>query len=292
MNQQSLSANTSPLAHSNFIVRDGIKLHHLDWGNHGRHPVVLVHGSRLHAHVWNHFGRQFKDRYHIIALDQRGHGDSGWASGDCYQLEDFYHDLRTVVEARGLSRFTLIGHSLGGRVSMLYAHRHPETLERLVLVDITPGRPAAAPGADLSRIAETPSPRDFESPQAAAAYLAQLMSRAPHHMVEESVRYGMRKTDNGAYTWKYDPVLAHRRGGAAAALDFWSVVRSIPTPTLLQYGSHSNVVTPELAARMAATMPHCTVERIEGAGHALFTDQPEAFAASVERFLSTGQPAP
>ncbi len=57
-------------------------------------------------------------------------------------MENFYQDLRAVVEARGLSRFTLIGHSLGGRVSMLYAHRHPELLERLVLVDITPGRPA------------------------------------------------------------------------------------------------------------------------------------------------------
>ena len=69
-------------------------------------------------------------------------------------------------------------------------------------------------------------------------------------------------------------------------MDLWSAVKSIPTPTLLQYGSHSNVVSRELAARMAETMPRCTVERIEGAGHGLFTDQPEAFAESVERFLA------
>ena len=69
-------------------------------------------------------------------------------------------------------------------------------------------------------------------------------------------------------------------------MDLWSVVESIPTPTLLQYGSHSNVVNRELAARMAETMPRCTVERIEDAGHGLFTDQPEAFAESVERFLA------
>lgn len=135
---------TSTSAESRFVVRDDLKLHHLDWGNHGRHPIVLVHGSRLHAHVWNHFSRRFRDRYHIIALDQRGHGDSGWGAQDGYQMENFYQDLRAVVEARGLSRFTLIGHSLGGRVSMLYAHRHPDLVERMVLVDITPGRPAAA----------------------------------------------------------------------------------------------------------------------------------------------------
>jgi len=291
MNPPPLSSTTPHHAHSHFVVRDGLKLHHLDWGNHGRHPVVLVHGSRLHAHVWNHFSRRFKDRYHVIALDQRGHGDSAWGNGDSYEVEDFYQDLRTVVQARGLSRFTLIGHSLGGRVSMLYAQRHPETLERLVLVDITAGRPATPPGADLSRIAETPSPRNFDSPETAAAYLAKLMVLAPLHMVEESAHHGVRKTDSGEYTWKYDPVLAHRRGRASAALDFWNVVRAIPTPTLLQYGSHSNVVSPELAAQMAATMPRCTVERIERAGHALFTDQPEAFAASVERFLNTDHPA-
>ena len=68
-------------------------------------------------------------------------------------------------------------------------------------------------------------------------------------------------------------------------MDLWSAVKSIPIPTLLQYGSESNVVNSELATRMGETMPRCTVERIDGAGHGLFTDQPEAFAASVERFL-------
>src|SRR5262245_43544037 len=124
---------------SQFVVRNAVKLHHLDWGDHGLHPIVLLHGSRLHAHVWNHCCRRVSDRYHIIALDQRGHGESGWAGQDGYQMERFYEDLRAVVEARKLPRFTLIGHSLGGRVSMLYAHRHPDRLERLVLVDITPG---------------------------------------------------------------------------------------------------------------------------------------------------------
>src|SRR5262252_8560503 len=109
---------------SQFVVRNAVKLHHLDWGNHGLHPIVLVHGSRLHAHVWNHFSRRFSDRYHVIALDQRGHGDSAWDTGGSYQIEDFYEDLRAVVEAKQLTRFTLIGHSLGGRVSMLYASRH------------------------------------------------------------------------------------------------------------------------------------------------------------------------
>ena len=203
-------------------------------------------------------------------------------SSICYDLEDFYQDLRAVVEARGLTRFTLIGHSLGGRVSMLYASRHHQELERLVLVDITPGRPAAAAGADISCVTETPGPRDFESEAHAKAYLGKLLSRAPAQMIEESVRYGMRQKADGRYTWKYDPALLKR---APATLDLWAMVKSVPTPTLLQYGSHSKVVSLELAERLKQTMPQCAVERIENAGHALFTDQPGAFAASVERFL-------
>ncbi len=273
---------TSVSARSHTVVRDDVKLHHLDWGNEGQHPIVLVHGSRLHAHVWNNFSSRFKDRFHIVAVDQRGHGDSGWCARSRYDLEDFYQDLRAVVEARGLTRFTLIGHSLGGRVSMLYASRHHQELERLVLVDITPGRPAAAAGADIARVTETPGPRDFESEAQAKAYLGKLLSRAPAHLIEESVRYGMRQTTGGRYTWKYDPAMLRR---TPANLDLWEMVKSIPTPTLLQYGSHSNIVSTELAERLKQTMPQCTVERIENAGHALFTDQPDAFAASVERFL-------
>jgi esterase len=265
---------------SHFVVRDTVKLHHLDWGNQGRHPLVLVHGSRLHAHVWNHFSRRFSDRYHVIALDQRGHGDSAW------HPQQFYEDLRAIVEARGLKRFTLIGHSLGGRVSMLFAHRHPELLERLVLVDITPGRPASVPVPGEVSDDNRTAVGEFESREAALVHLTRLMSRAPASLIEESVQYGLKQTREGRYTWKYDPGFLSGHRTRATGIDLWSAVKTIATPTLLQYGSLSNVVNPELAARLGETMPRCTVERIEGAGHGLFTDQPEAFAESVERFFA------
>jgi pimeloyl-ACP methyl ester carboxylesterase len=273
---------------SHFLDRDGVRLHHLDWGNAERPTIVMVHGSRLHAHVWNDFCRRFSERFHIVAVDQRGHGDSGWCANQGYGLEDFYRDLRATVAERGLGRFTLVGHSLGGRVSMLFAERHPEHVERLVLVDIAAGRPAnVAPDADLSRIAETPPPRAFDSPQEACDYLAQIMFRAPRYMIEESVQYGMRRLDDGRYTWKYDPALLQRTRGRGPAVDLWETVKRIAAPTLLQYGDVSQVVNEELAQRMASTMPRCRIERIEGAGHALFTDRPDAFAASVGRFLES-----
>lgn len=267
---------------SHFVVRNGISLHHLDWGNDGAPAIVLVHGSRLHAHVWSDFSRRLSDRFHVVAVDQRGHGDSAKGAPEDYQLEELYRDFCAVVEARGFSRFTLIGHSLGGRVSMLYANRHQAALARLVLVDITPGRP---PGAQQPHSGGNGQPRDFESLEAAILYLSRAMSRAPRHLIEDSVRHGMRRNEAGRYVWKYDPVLFTRRVRPPEGLDLWNIVSGIATPTLLQYGSHSDVVNAELATRLQGTMPRCAVERFENAGHGLFTDQPDAFAASVQRFI-------
>jgi len=275
----------TPSPRSHYVDRNGLKLHHLDWGNEGAPPIVLVHGSRLHAHVWNDFSRRYRDRFHIIAVDQRGHGDSAWGAEEGYQLEELYRDLRAHVEARGLARYTLIGHSLGGRVSMLYASRHQAELERLVLVDITPGRPPGPEARDVTMASANPQPRDFESEEAAIAYLARAMSRAPRALVEESVRHGMRRNEAGRYVWKYDPLLFSRRVRPSASMDLWKVVSEVSTPTLLQYGSESDVVNAELAEQLRGTMPRCTVERVENAGHGLFTDQPDAFASSVERFM-------
>lgn len=268
---------------SRYVDRDGLRLHHLDWGGEGRHPIVLVHGSRLHAHVWNDFSRRFSNRYHVIAIDQRGHGESAWCAPAEYQLEALYRDLRAVVEARGLRKYTLIGHSLGGRVSMLYASRHQAEIERLVLVDITPGRVSAPAAPQPGSGAQ---PRDFASVEAAVDYLARAMSRAPRSLVDESVRHGVRRNDEGRYVWKYDPVLFRQRVPLPPGVDLWDAMSAVTVPTLLQYGSESDVVNADLAERLRTTMPRCTVERIEGAGHGLFTDRPDAFSESVERFLA------
>jgi pimeloyl-ACP methyl ester carboxylesterase len=273
---------------SQFVTASGLRLHHLDWGGAGRPALVLLHGIRLHAHVWGHFCRAFRDRFHILALDQRGHGDSAWAPADHYHLHDYTEDLREVLAARNLHRVTLIGHSLGARVCMLFAHLHPERVERLVLVDMGAGLPAAVGNVDFSRLTETPPPRDFASPAEAAAYLAGILRLAPRELIEESAVHGLRLRDDGRYAWKYDPVLGGRpqpRPGTRE-WDLWEAVKTIACPTLLLHGQFSQVVTEDIAQRMGREMPDCRVERVDRAGHALFTDQPEAFARGVGRFLA------
>ena len=271
---------------SQSVLHKDLRLHHLEWGGGEAEPLVLLHGIRLHAQCWNHFSRAFRARHRVLALDARGHGESDWAPG-AYHLHDFYEDLLVVLDGRGIDSATLIGHSLGGRVALLFAHLHPERVRRLVLVDIGPSLPASAAGQDFSRVTETAPPRDFASHEEAAGYLGAILSRAPRELIEESVRHGMRAREDGRLIWKYDP----RLGGpplprpGRREWDLWEVAARVACPTLLLWGEHSRVVTAEIAERMAREMPDCRAERVAGAGHALFTEQPEAFARSVARFL-------
>lgn len=278
---------SDPVPDSHFVEANGLRLHHLDWGTDGHPPLVMLHGIRLHAHVWGDFCRRARDRFHVLTLDQRGHGDSAWAPRTHYHLHDYYEDLRAVLEWRRMAEpVTLIGHSLGARVCLLYTYLHPERVRRLVLVDMGAGLPAIGP-RDFSRVTETPPPQDFASHAEAVDYLRGILRIGPRELIEESVVHGMRKLPDGRFTWKYDPAL----GGPpqprpdAREWDLWEAARGIDCPTLLLHGEHSRVVTPEIVARMQVEMADLHTELVANAGHALFTDQPQAFAESVERFL-------
>ena len=103
--------------------------------------------------------------------------------------------------------------------------------------------------------------------------------------------HGMRELEGGRHTWKYDPALGGPPHPGKPEWDLWDAVKTIACPTLLLHGEHSQVVTPEIAARMAAEMADCRLQQIDDAGHALFTEQPTAFAESVAQFLNEPGPS-
>ena len=120
------------------VNANGINLHYLDWGNVDAPPLVLLHGLRGHAHSWDDVSAALCQDYHVLALDQRGRGDTDWAPGGDYSGAAFVADLVGFSDALGLDTFTLIGHSMGGRNSLAFAGRHAARLQKLVIVDIGP----------------------------------------------------------------------------------------------------------------------------------------------------------
>ena len=122
---------------SRFIEAGGLRLHYLDYGTAGLPPMLCIHGGGAHAHWFDFVAPGFTDKYHVRALDLRGHGESAWSVDGDYSFERFSADIAEVAEQLDLRDFVLVGHSRGGMISMMYAASRPPRLGKLVVVDST-----------------------------------------------------------------------------------------------------------------------------------------------------------
>src|SRR5436190_15482801 len=103
---------------------NGLRLRLLDWGGEGRTPLLLLHGFTGHAHAWDTLSIALQPRFHVLALDQRGHGDSDPA--ETYNAMAAFDDIGGVVSQFGIGPMVLIGLSMGGRNAMYFASKRPE----------------------------------------------------------------------------------------------------------------------------------------------------------------------
>src|SRR5215831_17472979 len=104
---------TTRAPQAQYLDVGGLRLHYLDWGNPTAQPMVLLHGFTGHAHTWDIFAAAMCERFHVLALDQRGHGDSDWAKDGAYRPDDHARDIRAVHDRLGLRAVVLIGLSMG-----------------------------------------------------------------------------------------------------------------------------------------------------------------------------------
>src|SRR5229473_1819719 len=114
-----------------------MRFHYLDWGGNG-HPILFLHGGGINAHTWDVVSLMLRERYHCIALDQRGHGDSEWSPAIDYGVATQVGDVEGFIEKLGLANPVLVGQSMGGLNSIAYAIRHSAKMKGLVVVDVGP----------------------------------------------------------------------------------------------------------------------------------------------------------
>ena len=117
-------------ARSRSLQVGGLTLHALEWGAPGRPALCFLHGGSAHAHWFDAVVPAFVDRYHVLSLDQRGHGASQWAPDPAYATEDFARDLVGVMDALGWRRMTVIGHSMGGHNAICLLYTSPSPRDR------------------------------------------------------------------------------------------------------------------------------------------------------------------
>jgi pimeloyl-ACP methyl ester carboxylesterase len=279
------------LAHDRTLTLDGLRFHYRDWGDPAAPPLVLLHAYLMHARTWDTVAARLTDRFRVLALDLRGHGESGWSTD--YHHQRLLADLEAFIEALELASCDIVGISIGGRVGISYAARHPERVRRLVALEcFTSGEDTGDESylkvmrVHLAHMRALPEA--FESVAATAIAFRPL---APHAADDELRRWmegGLRHDADGQWRWRYDP--SFRQPGPPGRLvsnmhELRERVAEVQCPMLFPVGEESWMVEP--TTQMATANPRAQVEIIQQAGHWVPLDNPTAFLEVVGRFLTS-----
>ena len=269
------------------VTLGGLRFHYRDWGDREAPPVVLLHAYTMHAGTWDTFARAIASRFRVLALDQRGHGETDWVPAAGYAEELRHHDVRAFVETLGLGRCSLVGFSFGGTTACSYAALYPESVERLVMLECFSGGRGSAAQAHLTVLRSLPE--TFSAPEEAIAALRPLAPYAPADELQHWVLGSLMHRGDGRWTWRSDPILRSPLAqGAPARVPVPEVLRDrlarVKCPTLLVVGKESFEV--EAAELAAAANRQARLIRIPRAGHWVPLDNPNGFLEVVGRFLS------
>ncbi|MEX2322258.1 MAG: alpha/beta hydrolase [Acidimicrobiia bacterium] len=263
------------------VTVDGAEVHFLEWGDQGDPGLVLVHGGAAHARWWSHLAPLFTHHYHVAALDLTGHGDSD-------RRERYSHDLwaaeimAVAAEAGFPGPPVVVGHSLGGLVTIQTAATYGDALAGAVIVDSPVRRPD--PETEEGR-----GGRAFRSP----GVYPDLETALDHfHLIppqpdpepwilDHVARHSLRETPDG-WTWKFDTNLfTHTMVPMNAQL------ASVECRVAVLRGEHSVVVPEDTARYMYELMGRVSpVVTIPEAHHHLILDQPLSFVSALRTLLA------
>lgn len=272
-----------------------LELHVLEWSSEGV-PLLLLHGFGNEAHLWDDLAPLLAPHYRVLAVDLRGHGDSDRDAERRYDVDSMVEDVEALTEALSIDRLVLIGFSLGGRVSTLFAGRHPERMAGLVLVDIGPEVDPRGTTRIRGEVEDNRAPT-FKSVEEYASALRLNYPAGSRKALLRMARYGLKQREDGLYELKIDPALRGEGGPLeseteAAAREtateeaMWEALKRVPCPTLVVRGAASDILNPETADKMVdEVLTQGSLVVIPQAAHSVATDNPEAFNRAICDFV-------
>lgn len=278
-----------PLHIQRYIGHRGLPLCADAGGNPSNPPVILLHGGGQTRYSWGRAARELvQSGFHVIALDLRGHGDSGWAEDGDYSTDAFVADLKAVIATLDQPP-ALVGASLGGATALLCIGESLRPLaSALVLVDVVPRMAESG----MKHIGEFMRGNldGFTSLQDAADAVARYLPGRPRPSSPDGLLKNLRLKEDGRYYWHWDPAFQLGKSRPRPE-DFFvrleQAASRIQVPTLLVRGKQSDLVTPEGAQLLLELIPHAEFVDVEGAGHMVAGDKNDAFNSAIEGFLTT-----
>ena len=280
---ESMDALPRPAASaSRFVEANGLKLHYLDYGTEGRPPMLCLHGGAVHAHWFDFIAGAFTADYHVRALDHRGHGESERANPPDYSYPAYAADVEAVMEKLDMREVILVGHSMGGLVSLLHEATYPGRVKKLVVIDSTL-RAAPERVSMLHQIGN----REGSSYATHEEFIARFKVRpegtqAAPEVIRHLAGLGARQGEDGRWRHKFDRNVYSKR----QLIDIPPLWDRVKIPVLLVKGALSDRITPEIQADIKARAPHVELVEVAGSEHHVTLDNPQGCAAAIRRFLA------
>lgn len=255
-----------------------MQLFHRDLGGAGKPPLIILHGILGSSRNWQTAGRDLAANFHVSALDLRNHGASQHAEEMSYPA--MVEDVLAWMDAQGIARATVLGHSMGGKVAMLLACRRPERVERLIVVDMAPKDYFwAAHRAEFAAMHEL----DLASLQSRAEAELRFEARVDDWAMRKFLATNLeRAPEGGGWKWAINlPVLT----AALPALEKnpLAEAEAFLGPTLFVVGGKSRYVQETDWATIKRHFPQARIETIAESGHNPHMETREVFGSVVSR---------
>jgi pimeloyl-ACP methyl ester carboxylesterase len=283
---------------SRFYFSQRLRLHYVDWGNHGAPLLLMVHGGRDHCRNWDWIAERLRNDWHIIAPDLRGHGDSQWSATGAYTMEGYVYDIAQLVDQLGLGEPTILAHSLGGNISLRYTGLYPEKVKKLVAIEglgFSPKILAERHSKPIDerlrkwiadeRALSARTPRKYATIEDAYQRMRDENKRLTPEQARHLTQHGINQNEDGTFSWKFDNyvrVMPPVDLPQAQVEHLWS---RITCPTLLVYGKESWASNPIDDGR-SQHFKTAEISSFAGAGHWVHHDKLDEFVALATRFFA------
>ena len=280
-----ISFNQKVQYRSRNVVARHQRFHFLEWGDPSLPTLFFLHGGNQSAHSWDLVSLHLSDRFHILALDQRGHGDSEWARDADYSSHAMAEDASAFLSELKVDQVTIVGHSMGGMNTLRLALAGSEFLERIVLVDIGPEISDVGTQSIRSFVTEN---REFDDLEHFITNVQKYDPYRSREHIERTVRYNLLQRADGKYVAKRDhgPRLASSNDQREKS-DRFSLgdASKILQPTLVIRGADSNVLSASAAERFVEALPRGELIEVPDCGHNVHGQNTSGFLEAITSFL-------
>ena len=268
------------------------QFHYSILGQNQNERIVFVHGLMAFAANWRKIASRLENDYQCLIYDQRGHGRS-FKPESGYSPEIFAEDLNKITDELGWDHFHLVGHSMGGRNVMVFAHKYPHKVRTLTIEDMGPDNDDKAVLYYKNMLDRIPTP--FKTKEHIKTYFSNIFekefpAKEPISVLSTFLQANLEEktAENGEtfYDWRFSKNAVYEIVQEGHLKDRWLEVSSFKMPVLLVRGEKSHVFQAETFEKMLAVNSNIRGVEVSGTGHWIHYEKHEEFVQILRNFFS------